>query len=300
MAHSNSHTRHQSSGGNYRRAFAMGIALNLAFVAVEIFYGLASNSSALLADAGHNASDVLSLVFAWAATWMATLRPKGKYTYGLRKTTILVSMLNAVLLFGAAAVIAWDAIGKFKNPEPVAGNQVMLVAGIGVVINTITALLFRKGQKHDLNIKGAFLHMAADAAVSLGVVAAGFLISRTGMNWIDPVTSLIIIAVILWATWKLFTDSVSLALDAVPKHIQVDEVRNFLDSLDGVSSIHDLHIWAMSTTRVALTVHLVMPSGYEDSFITHLQEELDQRFGISHTTIQIEKKSLDTDCNENC
>lgn len=300
MAHSHSNTHHHPSGENYRRAFAWGIGLNVAFVAVEIFYGLAANSSALLADAGHNASDVLSLVFAWAATWMATLRPKGKYTYGLRKTTILVSMLNALLLFGAAGVIAWDAIGKFKNPEPVAGPQVMLVAGIGVVINTLTALLFLRGQKHDLNIKGAFLHMTADAGVSLGVLGAGFLITRTSLHWIDPLTSLVIIAVIVWGTWGLFSDSVSLALDAVPKHIQVDEVRNFLVSLNGVSDLHDLHIWAMSTTRVALTVHLVVPSGYDDNFIAHIQEELQKHFGISHTTIQIEKRPLHPDCNQDC
>lgn len=278
----------------------MGIGLNLAYVAVEIIYGLIANSSALLADAGHNASDVLSLVFAWTAAWLATIRPRGKYTYGLRKTTILVSILNALLLFGAVVFIAWDAIGKLRHPEPVAGTQVIIVAAIGVFLNTVTALLFMKGQKHDLNIKGAFLHMAADAAVSLGVVVAGVLIHLTGRTWIDPVTSFVIIAVILWGAWRLFTDSIDLALDAVPKHIDVEKVRDFLLALDGVEDIHDLHIWAMSTTRVALTAHLVMPHGHDDRFIKEVQEELGQRFGINHTTFQIENERIEKDCITDC
>jgi cobalt-zinc-cadmium efflux system protein len=292
------HSHGDSTRIQYKKAFIIGIILNILFVGVEIFYGLIANSSALLADAGHNASDVLSLVFAWTAAWLATLRPKGKYTYGLRKTTILVSILNALLLFGAVAVIAWDAIGKFRNPEPVAGNQVMIVAGIGVIINTITALLFMKGQKNDLNIKGAFLHMAADAGVSAGVVIAGLLINITGLLWIDPIMSFIIIGVILWGTWRLFTDSIDLALDAVPKNIKVDQVRAYLLSKKGVKDVHDLHIWAMSTTQVALTAHLVMPGGNEDKFIACLQDELTEKFGINHTTIQIENVSIEDDCND--
>jgi cobalt-zinc-cadmium efflux system protein len=284
----------------HSKAFAIGIGLNLAFVAIEIFYGLIGNSSALLADAGHNASDVLSLVFAWTAIRLATIKPKGKYTYGLRKTTILVSMLNALLLFGAVIAIGWDAAGKFKNPAPVAGTQVMIVAGIGVVINTITALLFMKGQKDDLNIKGAFLHMAADAGVSLGVVVAGLLIHITENYWIDPVMSFVIILVILWGTWRLFTDSLDLALDAVPKHIKLENVRNYLLSLDGVEDIHDLHVWAMSTTQVALTVHLVMPDGYKNEFISELQEKLNHKFGIGHTTVQIESERIEKDCDTGC
>ena len=226
MAHAHEHQHGHKQQAGYGKAFAIGIGLNIAFVAVEIIFGLIANSSALLADAGHNASDVLSLVFAWTATWLATLKPRGKYTYGLRKTTILVSILNALLLFGAVALIARDAIGKFENPEPVAGTQVMIVAGIGVFVNTITALLFMKGQKDDLNIKGAFLHMAADAGVSLGVVVAGLFINLTGKQWIDPVMSLLIIMVILWGTWRLFIDSLDLALDAVPKHIDIEKVRD--------------------------------------------------------------------------
>ena len=296
MAHSHEH----KVGTGHSKAFAIGIGLNIVFVAVEIFYGLLANSSALLADAGHNASDVLSLIFAWTAVWLATMKPKGKYTYGLRKTTILVSILNALLLFGAVIAIGWDAIGKLKNPEPVAGTQVMIVAGIGVVINTITALFFMKGQKDDLNIKGAFLHMAADAGVSLGVVIAGLLINLTGIQWIDPVMSFIIILVLLWGTWRLFTDSIDLALDAVPKNIKLEEVRKFLISQDGVEDIHDLHIWAMSTTQVALTAHLIMPKGHRDDFITNLQEQLKHKFGIGHTTFQTETKSLQENCLTDC
>ncbi len=282
------------------RAFAIGIGLNIIFVVVEITFGFLANSSALLADAGHNASDVLGLAFAWAAAWLATIRPYGKYTYGLRKTTILVSILNAILLFGAVAAIAWDAIGKLQNPQPAEGKQIMIVAAIGVVINTFTALLFVKGQKHDLNIRGAFLHMIADAAVSLGVVVSGLLILLTGKYWIDPVTSFVIIIVILWGTWHLFSESVNLALDAVPKHINVEEVRKFLESQPGVESLHDLHIWAISTTQVALTTHLVIPDGSDDNFITFLREELKQRFKINHTTFQIENEDLQQSSDECC
>jgi cobalt-zinc-cadmium efflux system protein len=296
LEHKHEHTHTNQHG----KAFAIGIGLNLIFVAVEVFYGLLANSSALLADAGHNASDVLGLAFAWTASWLATIKPKGKYTYGLRKTTILASIVNAILLFGAVIAIGWDAIGKLQNPQPVGGKQVMIVAGIGVVINTFTALLFMKGQKHDLNIRGAFLHMAADAAVSLGVVVSGFLILKTGKNWIDPVTSFIIIAVILWGTWQLFSDSVNLALDAVPKNIEVEKVRRFIESKNGVANLHDLHIWAMSTTQNALTAHLVMPNGSDDNFITSLQNELKDKFNIGHTTFQIENKNLQQNCETDC
>lgn len=296
MGHTHEHTHTIPHG----KAFAIGIGLNLIFVAVEVFYGLLANSSALLADAGHNASDVLGLVFAWTAAWLATIKPKGKYTYGLRKTTILVSILNAILLFGAVAAIGWDAVEKLQNPQPVGGKQVMIVAGIGVVINTFTALLFMKGQKHDLNIRAAFLHMAADAAVSLGVVISGLLILLTGKNWIDPVMSFIIIAVILWGTWQLFSDSVNLALDAVPKNIDVEKVRNFIAAKNGVENLHDLHIWAMSTTQIALTAHLVMPGGNDDRFITTLQNELKEKFNIGHTTFQIENRNLEQNCDTDC
>ncbi|MCK9628587.1 MAG: cation diffusion facilitator family transporter [Bacteroidales bacterium] len=300
MAHSHEHSHGNAGENDYSRAFALGIGLNIAFVAVEIIYGLIANSSALLADAGHNASDVLGLVFAWTASRLATIKPKGKYTYGLRKTTILVSILNALLLFGAVTAIGWDAVEKLYNPEPVAGTPVMIVAAIGVVINTLTALLFMKGQKEDLNIKGAFLHMAADAGVSLGVVVAGLLINITGLQWIDPITSFLIIAVILWGTWNLFTDSVDLALDAVPKQIDVDQVRDFLLSQKGVQNVHDLHIWAMSTTKVALSVHIITSVQTDGSFIQEIQESLHEKFNIGHTTIQIEFGTVLKDCCTNC
>jgi len=229
---------------------------------------------------------------------MATLKPKGRFTYGLRKTTILVSILNALLLFGAAGIIAWNAIEKLKNPEPVLGTQILIVASIGIVINTVTALLFVKDQKNDLNLKGAFLHMAADAAVSLGVVVAGLLINITGKLWIDPVTSFAIIVGIVWGTWKLFAASIELALDAVPKHIDFQKVKDFLLTQKGVKSIHDLHIWAISTSQVALSVHLFMPERTNDNFIHELQNDLEHKFGINHVTVQIENNEID--CETKC
>lgn len=292
MAHSHEH----SQGVPHGKAFAIGIGLNIIFVAVEVTFGFIANSSALLADAGHNASDVLGLVFAWTAAWLATIKPRGKYTYGLRKTTILVSILNAVLLFGAVIAIGWDAFGKIQNPQPVGGKQVMIVAATGVVINTFTAMLFVKGQKHDLNIRGAYLHMIADAAVSLGVLVSGLLIMLTEKSWIDPAMSFVIIAIILWGTWNLFSDSINLALDAVPKNVNLEKVRTFLESKKGVESIHDLHIWAISTSQTALTTHLVMPGGGSDEFISTLQKELKEKFNIEHTTFQIEKRNLQQNC----
>ncbi|GAB1405219.1 cation diffusion facilitator family transporter [Lentimicrobium sp.] len=297
MTHHHTHSAPTLSHG---RAFAIGIFLNIGFVIVEIIYGLLANSSALLADAGHNASDVLSLIFAWTAAWLATRKPRGKYTYGLRRTTILVSILNALLLFAAMGFIGWDAWQKFASPQPVAGKPVMIVAGIGVIINTATALLFIKGQKNDLNIRGAFLHMAADAAVSLGVVAAGLAIYLTGLPWIDPLISFVIILIILYSTWNLFIESIDLALDAVPKHIHLDKVHDYLLSQPGVKAVHDLHIWAMSTTQVALTAHLYMPGGGNDQFIATLQHQLNEHFDIGHTTFQIETEPDKIHCAPDC
>ncbi len=300
MGHDHSHGHHHSHPTNHSRAFAIGIGLNITYIVVEVIYGLIANSSALIADAGHNASDVLGLVFAWFAIWLAKRKPIGKYSYGFKKSTILISMLNAVLLFVAVFIIGWDAVGKLKNPVEVAGTQVMIVAGIGVFINTITALMFMKGQKDDLNIRGAFLHMAADAAVSLGVVIAGLLINFTGLQWIDPLMSFIIIIVIVWGTWKLFTESVDLALDAVPKHINLEEVKTFILKQEEVKDLHDLHIWAMSTTQVALTAHLVMYSNEQNGFIKKLQDLLHHEFHIDHTTFQFECDLEENDCGVNC
>lgn len=286
-----------SHSTNYSKAFAIGIGLNLIFIAVEVFYGLLANSSALIADAGHNASDVLGLIFAWFAIWLAKRKPKGRYSYGFKKSTILISMFNALLLFAAVAIIGWDAIDRFKNPVEVAGSQVMIVAAIGVVINTLTALLFIKGQKDDLNIKGAFLHMAADAAVSLGVVIAGLLILKTGLQWIDPTMSLIIIVVIVIGTWRLFVDSLRLALDAVPRHIKIDEIRSYLLALNKVEGLHDLHVWAMSTSEVALTVHLELSAKEDENFIVNIQTQLKETYKIEHTTFQLDySDSCDIDC----
>ncbi len=288
---SHNHASHQKT---YGKAFAFGIGLNVAYIAVEVVYGLMIDSSALLADAGHNTSDVFSLVFAWFAMSVAGKRPSKKYTFGLRRSTILVSILNALLLFGAAGLIGWEAWQKFYDPVEVAGQTVMLVAGVGIIINTATALLFMKGQKEDLNIKGAFLHMAADAAVSAGVVLSGLLIYQTGVMWIDPATSLIILVVIVYSTWSLFTDSINLALDAVPDNIDIEEVEQFLSEKQAIKSFHDLHIWAMSTTENALSVHLVLKDETNsDDFLRDIKQELRELFDIDYSTIQTEEADME-------
>lgn len=285
---------------NYNKAFAFGIALNIIYVIIEFSYGLAINSMALIADAGHNLSDVLGLVLAWIASRLAKTTPTKTRTYGLRKSTILAALFNAVILLIAVGAITVEAIRKFIEPEPVAGNIIMIVAGIGVVINTITALLFVSGRKKDLNIKGAFLHMAADAAVSLGVVLAGLAISLTHFYWIDPVISLIIVVVITIGTWGLLRESFFLSMDAVPQGISFDEVTDYLNAIEGVKEVHDLHIWAMSTTEIALTAHLVMPSVPEDDlFLKKVCSQLYDKFGIEHTTIQIEKNAYSSNCEFN-
>lgn len=291
------HQHHQVAHG---KAFAIGIGLNVIFVIIEAVFGWISNSSALLADAGHNLSDVFSLIFAWSASYMATRRPSLRFTYGLRKTTILVSVLNALLLFGASGAILFHGVQKLLSGESVEGETIIWVAAVGFVINTMTALLFMKGQKEDLNIRGAFLHMAADAGVSLGVVVAGVLVKYTGLNWIDPVTSFAIVVIIVWSTWRLFSDSLKLALDAVPEDIDLGEVRKYLENQEGVENVHDLHVWAMSTTANALTVHLVMPDGNTDEFLFDLRSRLHDKFGIDHSTIQVEKTFQDDDCSPHC
>lgn len=283
MGHNHSHAPAQ-----YGKAFAIGIGLNSIYVLVELYYGFMINSTALMADAGHNASDVFSLILAWGAIRIATKKPSKNYTYGLRKSTILASMTNGMIIIAAAALIAWDAIRKFQNPVEVSGNVMMIVAAIGLVVNTGTAFLFWKNQKNDLNIKGAFLHMAADAAVTLGVLLGGLAIQYTGITWIDPLLSLVIVVVIAYSAWGLLRDSVRIALDAVPKEINIDKVEEFLKNMDGVEEVHDLHIWAMSTTETALTAHLVMPNGNTDDFLYNLRDKLHEKFEISHTTIQIE------------
>jgi cobalt-zinc-cadmium efflux system protein len=296
MSHSHSHDHHHEIH-NYNRSFAIGIVLNLIFVIIEVAYGLVADSLALIADAGHNFSDVLSLMLAWGASYLATKQPTHKRTYGLRKVTIMASLVSAVLLLLALGGIAWESVERLYDPESVNGMIIIVVAAIGVVINTATALLFVKGQKHDLNIRAAYLHMAADAAISLGVVVAGIAIMVTGWLWLDPVISLFIALVILLSTWGLLRDSIDLSIDAVPQGIDVHEIKNYLTTLEHVTDIHDLHIWAISTTETALTVHLVTTHELVDNcFLEKIQEHLHHHFDISHATIQIENETDDYTC----
>lgn len=290
------HAGHSHAPASFGKAFAIGIALNVGFVAVEATYGILANSMALLADAGHNLSDVLGLVVAWVAMVLAKRAPSARYTYGMKGSSILAALFNAVFLLVAVGAIAWEAIQRFGEPAPVAGKTVMIVAAVGILVNGITAWLFASGAKGDINIKGAFLHMAADAAVSAGVVIAGLVILYTGWAWLDPVVSLAIVAVIVWSTWGLLRDSLTLSLAAVPPGIDPDAVRSHLEGLPGVASLHDLHIWAMSTTETCLTAHLLMPGGRpDDAFLMNTAVGIKERFGIGHTTLQVETSS-DTAC----
>ena len=274
---------------NFGKAFAIGIALNITYVIVEAVYGFLSNSVALLADAGHNLGDVLGLLVAWIASVLVTRAPSARYTYGLRGSSILAALFNAVFLLITVGAISWEAILRLGTPEPVSGGTVMIVAAIGILINAITAALFASGRKSDLNIRGAFLHMAADALVSAGVVVAGLVILLTGWLWLDPVVSLAINAVIVWGTWGLLRDSVGMSMAAVPPHIDPAAVRGLIEQQPNVASLHDLHIWPMSTTEIALTCHLVMPGGHPgDAFIHQLSEQLSVKFRINHATVQIE------------
>ena len=287
--HDHAHQGHVHAPTSFGSAFAIGIALNFGFVAVETIYGVLGHSVALLADAGHNLGDVLGLAVAWLASVLVQRAPSARYTYGLRGSSILAALFNAVFLLVAVGAISWEAVQRLGAPEPVAGKTVMIVAAIGVVINAATAWLFASGRKDDLNLRGAFLHMAADALVSVGVVAAGLIIALTGWLWLDPVVSLAISAVIVWGTWGLLRDSVSMSMAAVPPGVDPAQVRAFLASQPCVGSLHDLHIWSMSTTEVALTCHLVTPEGHPgDAFLHDLAAELAKRFRIRHATIQVE------------
>ncbi len=280
---------HVHAPASFGRAFAVGIALNVAFVAVEVVYGLASHSVALLADGGHNLSDVLGLAVAWAGTILAKRPPSARFSYGLGGSSILAALFNAVFLLVVVGALSLEAIQRLGDPPPVAGGTVMVVAAIGIVLNGGCALLFASGRKGDLNIRGAFMHMLADALVSAGVVAAGLVILLTGWNRLDPVVSLAINAVIVWGTWSLLTGSLSMSLNGVPPGIDVAAVSAFLVRLPGVSALHDLHVWPLSTTRNALTCHLVVPAGHPgDEFLRGAATDLERRFGISHATLQVE------------
>lgn len=296
--HDHSGHGHSHAPKDFGRAFLIGIVLNTGFVIVEAVYGWLSGSMALIADAGHNLSDVLALTLAWVASIAAKRPANTRFTYGYKSSTILAALANAGLLLVAIGAILFETLHRMAEPAPVEGMTMVIVAGIGIVINTGTALLFLRGRHDDLNIRGAFLHMAADALVSLGVVIAGFAILYTGAVWIDPVTSLIIVAVIAWGTWGLLKDSVKMSLLAVPSGISESNVRAYLAGLPGVDAVHDLHIWPMSTTETALTAHLVMPQGHPgDTFLQDVSRALEQDHRIGHATIQIEQMR---DCGKGC
>lgn len=303
--HGHSHGHEHSHGGHHHhapadfgRAFAIGIALNTGFVVVEAVAGFLYGSMALVADAGHNLSDVLALALAWIAAIAARRPPSGRFTYGYKSSTILAALANALLLAIAIGAILFETFHRLTTPQAPQGTAMMLVAGIGIAINTLTAMLFMRGQE-DLNIRGAYLHMAADAAVSLGVVLAGAAILLTGLVWIDAAVSLAIVAVIGAGTWGLARDSVAMGLLAAPANIDLGEVRRHLAGLDGVAAVHDLHVWPMSTTETALTAHLVMPQRpASDTFLHDVAASLRARFGVNHATIQIE--SGETACEPSC
>ena len=289
--HAHGHVGHSHAPDYFGFAFAVGVTLNTVFVVAELAFGYAANSLALISDAVHNFSDVISLLLAWAALWLARKQPTQQHTYGYRRASILAALVNAGLLLIAVGGIAVEAINRIQEPAAVAGWTVVLVAALGILVNGGTALLFMRGRHGDLNISGAYLHMAADAAVSFGVVVAAFVIMATGWQWVDPAISLCIAAVVLASGWGLARDSVNLALDGVPKGIELAKVKDYLVTLEGVTELHDLHIWAMSTNETALTAHLVRPAGFNDAFLHGVCEELSHRFNIHHATLQIEASS---------
>ncbi|ELX10974.1 cobalt-zinc-cadmium efflux system protein CzcD [Janthinobacterium sp. HH01] len=309
-AHSHDHHGHDHShghGGHHHhhgdpntmgRAFAIAIVLNTVFVAVEFFYGFLANSTALMADAGHNLSDVLGLMLAWGAAILAKRVPNGRYTYGLRSTSMLAALFNSMLLMAACGGIAWEAVQQLARPDPVAGLTVSVVAGIGILINGFSAWLFMSGSKDDINIRGAYLHMAADAAISLGVLVAGVIVKYSGWNWLDPLVSMIIVAFIVYSTWSLLKQSMRMMLAAVPDNLDHAEVEQFLRTQPGVTEVHDLHIWAMSTTENALTAHLVTPAGHPgDAALDAISAKLKEDYSIDHATLQVRLGTTAHECS---
>ena len=291
-----SHHRQGHAQVNYGRAFAIGIAANLAYLGVEAVAGIFSGSLALLADAGHNLADVLGLVLSWGAAMLSRRQPSGRFTYGLRSSSILAALANAIILLVVTGGIAWEAIWRIGHPMQVVSGIIIAVAAIGIFVNGGTALLFSSGNG-DLNVKSAFLHLAADALVTAGVVAAGVVIWLTNWLWLDPLVSLAVSAVIVFGTWGLLKSAISLALDAVPEGLDAAAVRAHLLSLPGVTGLHDLHIWGMSTTETALTCHLIMPEGHPgDAVLSQISQQLEQQFGIHHATIQIELADSEEAC----
>ncbi len=300
MSHQDQHeNHHHHQYDSVNRAFLFGIALNIVFVVIEVGFGLWVGSLSLLTDAGHNLGDVVGLILIVLAIRLAKKKPNKKFTYGYGKTTILVALANAVTLLIAVGAIGWEAMGRIKNPQPVEGQTIAWVALAGIIINGATALLFMKNQEQDLNAKGAFLHMAADALVSLGVLISGIIIFYTQWFWLDAVISIVIMIVIVMSSWRLLKDSLRLSLDGVPAGINLEGIRQYLLGIKGVTGLHDLHIWAMSTNATALTVHLVAPNEIENSLLTTINAELHSQFHIDHTTIQVEKTS-EEECEQRC
>lgn len=297
--HGHAHGRghHHTAPADFSSAFAIGIGLNMAFVAIEAFYGWKVNSLALLADAGHNLSDVIGLVLAWGGALAGRLQPDARHTYGWKRASILAAFINAVLLLVAMGSLAWEAFHRLQSPQPIEGVTIMAVAGVGIFVNTATALLFMRGSETDLNIRGAFLHMAADALVSAGVVVTGGLALAFGWNWLDPVVSLLIAAVIVAGTWGLFKQSVHLLFDGVPDGVDLHAVRALLEGLPGVARVHDLHVWAMGTSEIAMTAHLVMPDGdADDAFLQEATRQLHVGFDIEHVTLQVMRVAFTKPC----
>lgn len=288
---------HDHAPASFNRAFAIGIGLNIIFVAIEAFYGWKINSLALLADAGHNLSDVAGLVLAWGGALAGKLRPDARHTYGWQRASILAAFANALLLLVAMGSLVWEAVHRLAAPQAMEGVTIMAVAGVGIIINTATALLFMRGREHDMNIRGAFLHMAADALVSLGVVLGGALYLWQGWQWIDPVMSLLIAAVIVVGTWGLFRQSLHLLFDGVPDSVDLNAVRDCLLALPGVQRVHDLHVWAMGTSRIAMTAQLVMPAGQaDDAFYREATRQMHDKFEIGHVTLQVVREPFTKPC----
>jgi cobalt-zinc-cadmium efflux system protein len=286
------------AANNYGRAFAIGIALNLSFVVVEIIYGVISRSVALLADAGHNVGDVLGLGLSWGATTLAALKPSQRRTFGFRRTTIVASVTNALILLFVTGGLTWESVRRLISPSPAEGKTMIVVALVGAVINSLSALLFMRGGKCDLNVRSAFLHLASDAVLSLGVSITGGAILLTGWLWLDPAVSIILAITILLGTWSLMRKSMNLMLDAVPEGIDPAQVKAFMSRLPAVVEVHDLHIWAMSTTETALTAHLVMPgNSYKPTFLADTCSELHERFHIHHSTLQIDPEEAPAPCS---
>jgi cobalt-zinc-cadmium efflux system protein len=295
--HGHHHHHHHAPADGHGRAFALAVGVNAVFVAIEFVYGFIANSTALMADAGHNLSDVLGLLLAWGAAVLTKSAPNGRFTYGLRSSSILAALANGLLLMVACGAIAWEAVHRFTQPAAVEGATVSVVAAIGVLVNGFSAWLFMAGRKGDLNVRGAYQHMAADAAISLGVVVSGVVIMFTGWSWLDPLVSLAIVLMIVAGTWSLLRESVELVMAAVPANVDMGEVHQFLIARPGVSEVHDLHIWAMSTTETAMTAHVVMPGGYPgDGVIDEVVAQLRADFAIHHCTLQVEEGTTDHGC----